>query len=144
METKLMEAKKVVMSVVGNVITEERAIELLKENDNDINKVIDIILEEQNVIAEAQPKTIKFEVGINGVPKLDINCDTEMSVRDIATALATIDVLNFNNYLRKDIENETEAMRKYVMFETLRKQIFIESIAKLGVSTKTLEALAEL
>lgn len=108
-------------------------------------KQVDVeVKEEERVIPESQPKLITMEVGINGVPKLDIKCDTEVSVRDIATVLATVDTLNFNNYLRRSRDNENEALRQFVMFETLRKQIFLEAVAKLGVDKKTLEVLGEI
>lgn len=99
-------------------------------------------VKEERVLPESEPKTIIFEVGINGVPKLDIRCDTEISVRDIATALATIDLLNFNRYLKADCKT---AVKNHVLFDTLRKEMFINGVAQLtGGDKEILDSLSEM
>lgn len=92
------------------------------------------------VEAPQEPKVITLTIGINGVPELNIQCDKDVTVRDMATALATIDVLNFNQYFKA---NPEDALRQYVMFNTLRKQIFLTGVANLTDDEKIVTALAE-
>ena len=116
----------------------------MEKNLNDIVKENETKEEEVKTLPTSEPKVINFEVGINGIPKLNISCDREMSIRDVAVALGTIDVLNFNNYLSKDKSNPKEAVRNYLSFQTLKKQVFIEAVSKLLPDEKEiLEILAE-
>lgn len=95
---------------------------------------------ENFVEAPQEPKVITLTVGINGIPELNIQCETDITVRDMATALATIDVLNFNQYFKA---NPEDALRQYVMFNTLRKQMFLNGVANLTNDEKLVTALAE-
>lgn len=114
-------------------------LEELKMEEKDLKK--EEVKQEERLIGE-EPKTITFEIGINGIPKLNIYSEKEVSIRDIATALATIDLLNFNNYLKSDKES---AIKNYVLFETLRKEIFINGIAQLtGGDSEIIDSLSEL
>lgn len=110
----------------------------ITENQEVQNEIEEEI--EQFVEAPQEPKVITLTVGINGIPELNIQCDKDITVRDMATALATIDVLNFNQYLKA---NPEDALRQYVMFNTLRKQMFLTGVAKLTQDEKLVTALAE-
>lgn len=97
-------------------------------------------LKEEKILEEGKPKTIIFEVGINGVPKLDIRCeDDDITEIDVATALAGIDLLLFNQKYKKN-----KLYEEYLMFNTLRKELFLNYVAKLYSDDENLEKLLDI
>lgn len=109
--------------------------EEILEAETQLEEQIDNFVE-----APQEPKVITLTIGINGIPELNIQCDKDITIRDMATALATVDVLNFNQYLKA---NPEDALRQYVMFNTLRKQMFLTGVANLTQDEKLVTALAE-
>ena len=108
-------------------------------------KIEEELIEKEEELVSEEPKTITMTVGINGQPTLNIQCDKTMSVKDMATALATIDLLNFNNSLNKAEKDKEKALYDFIMFQTLRREIFIQNVAKIiGDDEKILTALSEL
>lgn len=108
-------------------------------------KLASEVVNEDNVVfvEEGLPKTFTFTIGINGEPKLNIGCDSEYSLKDVATALATIDLLLFN----QQVKTNEDGMNQYIMFNTLRKEIFLEAVQRLcgeDNDTSIIETLADM
>lgn len=120
---------------------EEELKEVQREGEEILEAEAELEEQVENFVeAPQEPKVITLTVGINGIPELNIQCETDITIRDMATALATIDVLNFNQYFQA---NPEDALRQYVMFNTLRKQMFLTGVANLTNDEKLVTALAE-
>lgn len=97
-------------------------------NDCEPKKEVKVVEENDGaILAEGEPKTITFEIGINGTPKLDIRCDKEMTEYDVCLALAGIDLLMFNQKYKQ----ENHIWEDWVRFNTMKKEIFLQYVLKL-------------